>query len=164
MAFGRASDEQNTRPNSPTAPTSSPSMSSSSSSSGSLGAFLGNGSKVVGHLTFSGPVEVDGQIEGEITAQDKLTIGESAFVKGTVQGGEILVKGTVQGDLIATKRLTLKKPAKVTGNISTPNLNIEEGVLFDGKCSMGGTSVSKGQTKGLSSSVESSGKGASANL
>ena len=33
-------------------------------------AFLGKGSRVVGKLTFEGPVRIEGHVEGEITAQD----------------------------------------------------------------------------------------------
>lgn len=99
-------------------------------------AFLGKGSKVVGNLNFSGPVELDGYIEGEISAQDKLTIGESAVVNAKITGAEILVKGNVNGDIFANKRLSLKRPARVVGNITTTNLSIEEGVIFEGKASM----------------------------
>lgn len=103
---------------------------------GKMEAFLGRGSKVVGALSFSGPVELDGFVEGEINAQDRLTIGESAVINAKVTGAEILVKGTVNGDITATKRLSLRKPAKVVGNISCTNLSIEEGVVFEGKSTM----------------------------
>jgi cytoskeletal protein CcmA (bactofilin family) len=109
-------------------------------------ALLGAGSKVVGALTFNGPVQIDGEIEGELHAKDKLTIGESAVVKAKVIGGEILVKGTVQGDITA-KRLFLKKPAKVSGNITCEMLSIEEGVIFEGKSTMGAGSVERHDRK-----------------
>ena len=99
-------------------------------------AFLGKGSKVVGALNFTGPVELDGYVEGEIAAQDRLTIGEAAVIHAKVTGGEVVVKGTVNGDIFASKRLSLKRPARVVGNISTANLSIEEGVIFEGKSSM----------------------------
>ncbi|MDZ4786799.1 MAG: polymer-forming cytoskeletal protein [bacterium] len=137
MAFGK-SDERNSpiTPNIVTPASSSGLGLGSSSPSNALGAFLGSGTKIMGQLSFTGPVELDGQVEGEIVAQDKLTIGEAAIVKGTVHGSEILVKGTVQGDIFASKKLILRKPARIIGNISAPSLNIEEGVTFDGKCSM----------------------------
>src|SRR2546425_7999202 len=47
---------------------------------GSPNAFLGQGSWVAGKLVFEGPVRIEGYVEGEITAQDTLTIGESAVV------------------------------------------------------------------------------------
>lgn len=117
-------------------------LSSTNGANSSPDAFLGTGSKVVGTLTFTGPVELDGVVEGEISAQDKLVIGESAVIKARISGSEVLVKGTVTGDISASKRLILKKPAKIVGNISTTNLTIEEGVVFEGKCSMGAPSSS----------------------
>ncbi len=99
-------------------------------------AFLGRGSKVVGTLTFSGPAELDGQVEGEVIAQDKLTIGESAILQARVSGAEITIKGTVTGDIQASRKLALKRPAKVIGNITTASLSIEEGVVFEGKSQM----------------------------
>lgn len=108
----------------------------SSAASSKVEAFLGQGSKVVGTLTFSGPVQIDGNVEGEVHAKDKLIIGETAVVNAKVIGVDVLVMGTVNGDVSGTKRLSLKKPARVTGNISSSNLSIEEGVVFEGKCSM----------------------------
>lgn len=133
------------------------------SSSGMVGAgaaaqieaFLGKGSKVVGTLTFTGPADLDGYVEGEVNAKERLTIGEAAVINARITGADIVVKGTVTGDIIATKRLALKKPARITGNISSANLSIEEGVIFEGKCSM---NVSAAQ------SSDKAGDGKSANV
>lgn len=103
---------------------------------GNVDAFLGKGSKAVGTLTFSGPAEIDGEIEGEIHSKDRLSIGESANVKAKILGAEVIIRGTVSGDVAASRSLVLKRPAKVTGNIQAPNLSIEEGVIFEGKCTM----------------------------
>ncbi len=100
-------------------------------------AFLGKGSRVTGKLTFEGPVRIEGQIEGEIAAQDTLTIGESAVVNATITGNSIVIHGRVTGDVTARKRLEIRAPGKLFGNISTPSLVIHEGVVFEGQCSMG---------------------------
>jgi len=135
MAFGKIpSEEAKINPINPL-PSQGLGLGSQSAQT-SLGAFLGSGSKIHGQLAFSGPVEIDGSVDGEIVAQDKLTLGESASIKGTIHGSEILVKGAVQGDIVASKKLVIKKPARIIGNISTPSLTIEEGVTFDGKCVM----------------------------
>jgi cytoskeletal protein CcmA (bactofilin family) len=110
-------------------------------------AMIGAGSRITGTLHLSGQAELDCQVEGEIEAPDTLIIGESAQIKARVHGGDIIVRGTVQGDIIATKRITLKRPAKVAGNISAPNLIIEEGVLFEGKCSMVSSPVTSTTTE-----------------
>src|SRR5262245_25512092 len=47
-------------------------------------AFLGKGTRVIGKLAFEGPARVEGTVEGEISAQDTLTIGESAVVKAQI--------------------------------------------------------------------------------
>ena len=99
-------------------------------------AFLGTGSKVIGNLSFSGPVHLGGEVEGEIHCKDRLTIGQSANVKAKISGTDVLVQGVVTGDISAAKSISLKKPAKVLGNISCESLSIEEGVVFEGSCSM----------------------------
>src|SRR5262245_66059465 len=43
-------------------------------------AFLGKGSRVTGKLAFEGTVRIEGHVEGEVTAQDTLIIGETAVV------------------------------------------------------------------------------------
>lgn len=137
MSFGRPKDDLKISE----MPSSTTSSSLVTSSSGEkVEAFLGKGSKVVGALTFSGPVELDGYVEGEINSQDRLTVGEAAVINAKISGAEVLVKGTVNGDIYASKKLALKKPARVIGNISCTNLSIEEGVTFEGKSSMGSAS------------------------
>ena len=106
-------------------------------------AFLGRGSRVTGKLAFEGPVRIEGQVEGEISAQDTLTIGETAVVNAQITGTCIVVHGKVTGDITARKRLEIKAPGKVLGNISAPSLVIHEGVIFEGQCMMGGGEAAK---------------------
>jgi len=105
---------------------------------GATSAFLGKGTKIVGKLSFEGSVRIEGQIEGEIAAQDTLTIGESAVVKAKVTGTSVIVHGQVTGDIQARTRLELRAPSKVVGNINSGSLVIHEGAVFEGQCSMGG--------------------------
>jgi cytoskeletal protein CcmA (bactofilin family) len=91
---------------------------------------------VVGTLRFEGASEIGGSVEGEIFAEGRLVIGETAKVKARVQGVEVVVRGTVEGDIIATKKLALLRPARVAGNIASASLSIEEGVVFEGGCEM----------------------------
>ena len=104
---------------------------------GGTSAFLGKGTKIVGKLTFEGSVRIEGQVEGEITAQDTLTVGESAVVKAKINGTSVIVHGQVTGDIAARTRLELRAPSKVVGNITSGSLVIHEGAVFEGQCSMG---------------------------
>jgi cytoskeletal protein CcmA (bactofilin family) len=105
---------------------------------GGTSAFLGKGSRVTGKLQFEGTVRIEGQVEGEVTAQDTLVIGESAEVNAQINGTPIIVHGKITGDVTARKRLEIHAPGKVYGNISVPSLIIHEGVIFEGQCTMGG--------------------------
>lgn len=106
-------------------------------------AHLGQGSRVEGKLTFEGSVRIDGQVEGEISAQEMVVLGETADVSAQIVANVIVVQGRVTGDLNARKRVELKAPASVAGNISTPSLVIHEGVVFEGHCSMGGAAAGR---------------------
>jgi cytoskeletal protein CcmA (bactofilin family) len=110
---------------------------------GGTSAFLGKGSRITGKLVFEGSVRIEGQVEGEIVAQDTLTIGESAVVSAQINGTSVVVTGKVTGDITARKRLEIRAPGKVFGNISTPALIIHEGVLFEGQCTMGGAETGR---------------------
>jgi cytoskeletal protein CcmA (bactofilin family) len=94
-------------------------------------------------LTFEGSVRIDGQVEGEISAQDTVTIGEGAEVTAQIHASVVIVHGRVHGDITAGKRVELKAPATLLGNVSTPSLVVHEGVVFEGHCTMGGAAASR---------------------
>jgi cytoskeletal protein CcmA (bactofilin family) len=99
-------------------------------------AYLDSGSKINGKLHFDGSVRIDGQVEGEITAKDSLTVGESAVVTAQIKGTSVVVAGKVSGDITASQRIEILPSAKVLGNLTSPVLVIQEGALFEGHCAM----------------------------
>jgi cytoskeletal protein CcmA (bactofilin family) len=109
----------------------------------SLQASLGRGSRVEGKLRFEGSVRIDGQVDGEIEAQESVIVGETAVINAQISAATIIVKGKVNGDVIARKRVELQAPGRLMGNIATPSLVIHEGVVFEGHCSMGSAADSK---------------------
>lgn len=102
-----------------------------------LNAFLGEGTSFKGTLTFEGTVRIDGKLEGEIFTKDTLVVGEGAQVSSTVHAGVVVINGTVHGNITAEKKIEIHASGKLFGNISTPSLMIEEGVIFEGSCTMG---------------------------
>src|SRR3954462_1141710 len=95
---------------------------------------LGRGSEFEGKLSFEGTVRVDGKLSGEIFTDDTLIIGEGAEVSAEISVGALIVEGTVHGNIHAKRSVELHTPARVRGNISTPSLSIDKGVIFDGQC------------------------------
>jgi cytoskeletal protein CcmA (bactofilin family) len=103
---------------------------------GELNALLGKGSEFDGKLVFEGTVRIDGTFTGEITTSDMLIVGESAKVTAEVACGTIVVHGEVNGNIKASQAIELHKPARVKGDVSTPSLMIERGVVFEGRTRM----------------------------
>ena len=67
-----------------------------------------------------------------------MIIGEGAQVSARIEAGTVIVHGDVQGDISTTELIELHAPARLRGNIETPNLVIDRGVLFEGSCRMSG--------------------------
>ncbi len=99
-------------------------------------AFLGEQTSFEGKLIFEGTVRIDGKFQGEIHTDDVVIIGETAEVNAEINAGEIIISGTVRGNVYAKDNLEILPPARVYGNILTPKLTIQEGVIFDGTCRM----------------------------
>lgn len=99
---------------------------------------LGREAKFSGKLTFEGAVRIDGRFEGEIHTDDLLLIGPGAEVKAQLNVGSVVINGLVEGDIVAKSSVEIKAPGKLKGNITTPTLVIEKGVVFDGSCKMSG--------------------------
>jgi len=103
---------------------------------GGINAFLGEGAEFKGTLTFEGTVRIDGKLEGEVLTKDTLVVGEGAELKAELSVGTLVVSGTVRGNVVASQRIEAHRPARLIGNLKTPVLSIEEGVMFEGSCSM----------------------------
>ena len=117
-------------------------LSTSPASTGDLNALLGRGSEFEGKLTFEGTVRIDGKFNGNIVTNDVLVIGEGAKVSAEVSCGTVIVHGEINGNVKAKNAVELHHPARMKGNVETPSLMIEKGVIFEGQCKMEG--VEKG--------------------
>jgi len=107
-----------------------------------LNALLGRGSEFEGKLTFEGTVRIDGKFTGTIVTNDVLVIGEGAKVSAEITCGSIIVHGEINGNVKARTLVELHTPARVRGNVETPALMIEKGVMFEGQTKMEGVEKS----------------------
>lgn len=91
-----------------------------------------------GSLVFSEPVnlKINGKFEGTLTTKGNLMIGENATVNSDIIGESITIAGRVTGKIRATKLIHLSPAAQVTADIETPQISIEDGAIFNGKCKM----------------------------
>lgn len=104
---------------------------------GTLSGFVGGGTDVTGEANFKAMMRVDGHFSGRITSSSgTLIVGNNGKVDANIEVAVAVIHGTINGDIIATQRLELGRAAKVTGNIQTPSLVIEQGAIFEGSCKM----------------------------
>jgi cytoskeletal protein CcmA (bactofilin family) len=105
---------------------------------GTLSGFVSSGTFVTGEVKFKAMLRIDGRFSGRITSSGgELIVGAGGRVDANVDVSVVIVQGIVNGDLIASRRVELGRAAKVTGNIQTPSLVIEQGATFEGACKMG---------------------------
>ncbi len=97
---------------------------------------LDQGCELEGHLTFSGTLVLNGKFQGELLSSDTLIVGEGGDLKADVQVGVAIISGQLSGQITAKERVELRSTARVYGDIVTPVLVLEEGVIFDGHCKM----------------------------
>jgi cytoskeletal protein CcmA (bactofilin family) len=105
-------------------------------SAGTYNAILDQGSEFEGKLTFEGTVRIDGVYKGEIISDATLIVGETGKVQADIKVRALVISGEVNGNIEAIEKVELCAPAVVRGNIKSPNLMIEEGVIFEGTCNM----------------------------
>jgi cytoskeletal protein CcmA (bactofilin family) len=103
---------------------------------GEITTLLGRGASFEGKLTFEGTVRIDGKFKGEVFSDDVLVIGEGAVVEAEIDIGEVIIQGTVIGNVKAKRSIEIHAPGRVKGDLHTPSLQIDKGVIFEGRSFM----------------------------
>src|SRR5688500_8932379 len=103
---------------------------------GEITTLLGRGATFEGKLTFEGTVRIDGRFKGEVFTDDTLVIGEGAVVEAQIDVGEVIIQGTVVGNVTAKRSIEIHAPGRVKGDLHTPSLQIDKGVVFEGRSFM----------------------------
>jgi len=95
---------------------------------------IGKAVKIVGELSGSEDLVMDGELEGTIRLPNsRLTIGPSARIRGDVAAKDVVIQGRIEGDIRATGRAELRATALVLGNIYASTFSIEENAAFRGQ-------------------------------
>lgn len=108
------------------------------SDQGDLNGFLDRGSHVKGELKFDTSFRVDGKITGSVTSTGTLIVGDGGEVDGDITIGRLFVSGVLRGSVKAGGRIQVAPGGKVFADLVTPSLVIEDGAVFEGRCSMTG--------------------------
>ncbi|MEQ1801447.1 MAG: polymer-forming cytoskeletal protein [Gammaproteobacteria bacterium] len=102
-----------------------------------LSSLVADNMAVKGHVLFSGGLRVDGRIEGNVSSEDGnhglLVLSDKGSITGSVKTWDAVINGTINGDLEVEHFLELQANARVTGNITYRQLQLDCGATVDGK-------------------------------
>src|SRR5579862_9522491 len=110
------------------------------SNSNSAPTVFGKTMRIVGEVTSNEELQLDGELEGKLNLNGKLTIGPTSKVNANIKAKEVVIYGTVKGNVEAENRISLRNGASIVGDIKTAGIVIEDGAYFKG-----GIDISRGE-------------------
>ena len=90
-----------------------------------------------GTLSVKGSLRVEGVFEGDISDAVDVEVGARGRILGDVAAETLIVAGEVVGNVVAARSVELLSSARLSGDIRTLKIRIDEGAFFDGSCAMG---------------------------
>ena len=98
---------------------------------------ISKGVKIEGKLSCSGNIRLDGEVQGDISSEGVVIIGENGKVNGQINADSITIGGRVAGTVRAKDKVVLEAKANLKGDIITKTLLVEAGAIFNGNSKMG---------------------------
>jgi cytoskeletal protein CcmA (bactofilin family) len=95
---------------------------------------VGEKSYFEGKFLINGTIQINGKFEGSILKVDQIFIGQTGKVKANLEASSVVIEGTVIGNIKAATRVMLMPTARVLGDLRTPELLIQNGVILEGRC------------------------------
>lgn len=99
---------------------------------------IGAGVKVEGTFVAFGNVVVKGQVSGSMETKNDVKVEQGALIEADVKAKNAYIAGEIKGNLKAEEKIDLSATAKISGDLNCKILGIDEGAIFNGRCSMGG--------------------------
>src|SRR5262245_17314431 len=101
-------------------------------------ACISQGIRIKGEIIGKEDLFVDGTLEGKLDLGNaSCTIGPNGKVKADISAREVIVRGSVDGKVDGTERVQLWNTGRVTGEVRTERLAIEDGAILRGKVEAG---------------------------
>ena len=93
---------------------------------------IGRGAVIEGKVRASGPLQIDGQVDGTLQVDGQVSIGPNGSVTGELTADEVVVGGRVEGRLTARALLHVTSGGHVRGEVRYGALQIDRGGVLDG--------------------------------
>jgi cytoskeletal protein CcmA (bactofilin family) len=112
---------------------------------------IGEGSIFDGRFYVNGSILIEGKFQGDIKTDDQLVVGPTGKVKTDIVARRVTIAGTLIGNIVASEEVSLLHTGKVLGNITTPRLSVEPGVVTEVK-----VTITSGQNEDARKLIEDS--------
>lgn len=97
---------------------------------------ISRATKVIGDLYFTGELQLEGKVTGNIIAEDekdaKVVIADTGVVEGEIRAPIVIVNGKVQGNIYSSKHLELAAKGNVTGTVHYHSIEMVKGAQVNG--------------------------------
>ena len=97
---------------------------------------IGENSYFTGKFVINGSLRIDGRFEGRSLQAEQLYIGTHGKIRTNIEASSVIVEGLVIGNISASNRVLLMPTARILGDIKTPELIIQNGVILEGRCTI----------------------------
>mgnify|MGYP000191505906 CR=1 FL=1 len=98
---------------------------------------IGADTRILGDISFTGGLRVDGHIKGNVLAKGDapctLVLSENARIEGKIQVSHVVINGAVVGPVHATEYVELQPKARVSGDVFYKTLEMHLGAIVEGK-------------------------------
>lgn len=97
---------------------------------------ISRATKVIGDLHFTGELQLEGKVTGNIIAEDekdaKVVVADTGVVEGEIRAPVIIVNGKVMGNIYSSKHLELAAKGNVTGTVHYHSIEMVKGAQVNG--------------------------------
>ena len=116
-----------------------------------VNSIIGEGTRFKGEFDLNGLLRIDGDFSGTIRTKGKVLVGQNGRAECTLHAGTVVIGGVVRGEVFSTEKVIILSTGLLLGNVTTPRLIVEEGVILNGSCTITAPAGTPGGTPGGSS-------------
>ena len=97
---------------------------------------IGKHTIIKGEISGTGNLRVDGTVEGGISSEGCVVIGEAGTVNGDIRANTLNVSGQVNGNADISDNLSIAASGQLIGDVKVGSFNIAQGGVFKGRSEM----------------------------
>lgn len=97
---------------------------------------IGRGISIHGNISGEDALIIEGTVEGQISLKNHLTIEKTGVARANIDAQILTIKGEMHGNIVANERVAILANGKVTGDIKSPVVIVEDGALVKGSIDM----------------------------